>query len=210
MRRRRSESPLLAATRRAGVTDPRVLDAISTVPREGFVPSSARGQAQEDRPLPIGQGQTTSQPSLVAMMVAALGLTGSERVLEIGTGLGYQAAVLSRLAAEVHTVERHPELADQARANLAAAGVTNVSVVVADGSLGLADEAPFDATIIAAATPEIPPSIVEQLRAGGRVVAPVSHQGVEEVRVYVRDAEGLVLRERVTGARFVPLIAGSD
>jgi protein-L-isoaspartate(D-aspartate) O-methyltransferase len=208
MRRRRSDPPLVRAARHAGVTDERVLAALAEVPRERFVPRDRRGEAVQDRPVRIGQGQTTSQPSLVAMMCAALELQGTERVLEIGTGLGYQAAVLSHLAAEVATIERHVELAEAARRNLDAIGTDNVTVVAGDGTRGLAAQAPFDAVIIAAATPQIPPAVIQQLSHGGRLVAPVTHQGVERVLVYTRDQDGLTEQRRLTAARFVPLVAG--
>lgn len=210
MRRHRSEPPLVSAARRAGVTDERVLAAVAEVPREAFVPGDRRGEAPRDRPIRIGQGQTTSQPSLVALMCAALELRGTERVLEIGTGLGYQAAVLSHLAAEVVTLERHAELAEHARRNLEAVGIENVTVIAGDGTHGAADRAPFDAVIIAAATPQVPPALVQQLRRGGRLVAPVSEAGVEQVLVYTREQESLTERRRLTAARFVPLVTGSD
>ncbi len=192
------------------MTDERVLTAVAEIPREAFVPNDRRGEAQRDRPIRIGQGQTTSQPSLVAMMCAALELGGTERVLEIGTGLGYQAALLSQLAAEVVTVERHAELAEGARRNLEAVGIGNVTVVTGDGTRGAVDRAPFDAVIIAAATPQVPTALVQQLRPGGRLVAPVSETGVEQVLVYTREQEALTERRRLTAARFVPLVAGSD
>lgn len=208
--RHRSEPPLVRAARRAGVTDERVLAAVADVPRERFVPDDRRGEAPRDRPVRIGQGQTTSQPSLVAMMCATLELGGTERVLEIGTGLGYQAALLSHLAAEVVTVERHAELAELARRNLEAVGIENVTVVAGDGTLGAADHAPFDAVIIAAATPAIPDAVVQQVTPGGRVVAPVSRHGVEQVIVYLRDQDGLTEQRRLTAVRFVPLVAGPN
>ncbi|TVR29179.1 MAG: protein-L-isoaspartate(D-aspartate) O-methyltransferase [Nitriliruptor sp.] len=208
--RHRAEPPLVRAARRAGVSDERVLDAVGEVPRERFVPPDRRAEASRDRPVRIGQEQTTSQPSLVAMMCAALELRGTERVLEIGTGLGYQAAVLSHLAAEVCTIERHVELAEAARRNLDAVGIDNVTVVAGDGTRGLPDHAPFDAVIIAAAAPGIPPAITEQIVHGGRLVAPVSQRGVEQVLVYTRDPDGLTEQRRLTAARFVPLVAGSD
>ncbi len=192
------------------MSDERVLDAVGEVPRERFVPPDRRAEASRDRPVRIGQDQTTSQPSLVAMMCAALELRGTERVLEIGTGLGYQAAVLSHLAAEVCTVERHAELAEAARRNLDAVGIDNVTVVAGDGTRGLPDHAPFDAVIIAAAAPGIPPAITEQIVRGGRLVAPVSQRGVEQVLVYTRDPDGLTEQRRLTAARFVPLVTGSD
>lgn len=209
MRRRRSPGPLVAAARRAGVEDARVLDALAAVSRERFVPASQRRSAPEDRPIRTSQDQTTSQPSLIAVMVAALELTGSERVLEIGTGPGYQAAILGHLAAEVYSIERFPTLAAQARENLAAAGVDNVRVRAGDGTLGWPEHAPFEAMIIAAATPQVPAELVEQLALGGRVVAPIHRWSAEQVLVQVRTATGLEVIDRLTGARFVPLVAGS-
>lgn len=209
MRRRRSHDPLVAAARRAGVDDTRVLDALAAVSRERFVPASQRRFAQEDRPIRTSRDQTTSQPSLIAVMVAALGLTGQERVLEVGTGPGYQAAILGHLAAEVYSIERFAELAAQARDNLAAAGVDNVWVAAGDGTRGWPEHAPFEAMIIAAATPEIPPELVEQLAPGGRVVAPIHRGSAEEVVVQVRTDAGLEVTGSLTGARFVPLVTGS-
>lgn len=208
MRQRRSEPPLVAAARRAGVDDVRVLDALAAVPRERFVPASQRRFAQEDRPIRTSRDQTTSQPSLIALMVAALGLTGGERVLEIGTGPGYQAAILSHLAAKVYSVERHPELAQQARDNLAGAGIDNVWVRAGDGTRGWPDRAPFGAIIIAAATAEVPGELVHQLVHGGRVVAPIHRGPVQQVVVQVRTAAGLEVADRLIGVRFVPLVAG--
>jgi protein-L-isoaspartate(D-aspartate) O-methyltransferase len=154
----------------------------------------------------IGGGQVTTQPSLVATMVEALELAGDERVLEVGTGLGYQAAILARLAREVFTVERRAELADAARANLAAERVANVHVAVGDGSLGLPDHAPYDAIVVAAAHPHVPPPLMRQLAAGGRLVQPIGPSGAEDVTLFRRDAAGRLVRVRaITRAYFVPL-----
>lgn len=198
--------PLVGASRAAGVRDERVLDAIAAVPRARFVPVSQADAADRDRPVPIARGQVTTQPSLVAVMVEALGLRGDERVLEVGTGLGYQAAVLARLCAHVWSVERHPDLADAARAALAAAGVTTVDVVVGDGTRGLPEHAPYDAVILAAAFPDVPRPLVDQLRAGGRLVQPVGPGGAEDVTVFERSRHGLAAARVVTAARFVPLV----
>nr|BFE38837.1 hypothetical protein GCM10010200_110880 [Actinomadura rugatobispora] len=164
---RHGSDALIRALRDQGVDDPRVLDAFRRTPREGFVPASHRAEAYEDIPLPIPHGQVTSQPSLIAQMVAALGLTGRERVLEIGTGLGFQTALLGRLAREVWSVERYADLAARSRANLAAAGVPNATVIVGDGTRGLAGHAPYDGVVVSAAAPEVPAPLAGQLAAGG-------------------------------------------
>src|SRR3989442_15744309 len=156
------------------VVDERVLAAMERVPRELFVPEGLRGRAYDDAALPIGGGQTISQPYMVARICEALALTGRERVLDVGSGSGYQAAVLAELAAEVDTIERIPELAELARANLAAAGYECVRVHVGDGSRGLAERAPFDAIAVAAAAPELPQTLYEQLQPRGRLVVPVA------------------------------------
>jgi protein-L-isoaspartate(D-aspartate) O-methyltransferase len=198
--------PLVAAARASGVRDRRVLDALAAVPRAAYVPADRVGEADRDRPIPIAGRQVTTQPSLVAAMVEALALRGEERVLEIGTGLGYQAAVLAWLARDVWSVERRPELAAAARANLAAEAVGNVHVVVGDGSEGLPGEAPFDAIIVAAAHPTVPPPLAAQLSAGGRLVQPIGPSGAEDVMLFRLDASGRLVRERsVIRAYFVAL-----
>jgi protein-L-isoaspartate(D-aspartate) O-methyltransferase len=195
--------PLVAAARQAGVRDARVLEALATVPRTRYVPQGYEAAADRDRPIPIGGGQVTTQPSLVATMVAALELTGVERVLEIGTGLGYQAAILGRLSREVWSVERRPELADRAAANLA--GKANVHVVVGDGSEGLPDSAPYDAIVVAAAHPRVPAPLAAQLTDGGRLVQPIGPSGREMVTLF-RCRAGTLARDRVVArASFVPL-----
>lgn len=198
--------PLVDASRAAGVVDSRVLDAIAAVPRERYVPAEHADEAHRDRPIPIASGQVTTQPSLVARMVEALQLQGDERVLEIGTGLGYQAAVLVQLCARVFTVERHADLAEQARANLTVAGIDRVEIHVGDGTVGLPDQAPFDAMVVAAASPQVPAPLVEQLAVGGRLVQPIGPGGHEQVTRFERTAEGLQEHGFVTGARFVPLV----
>jgi protein-L-isoaspartate(D-aspartate) O-methyltransferase len=196
---------LVVAARAAGVADERVLAALGAVRRDRYVPQGLAHHADRDRPIPIAGGQVTTQPSLLAAMVQGLKLTGEERVLEVGTGLGYQAAVLARLAREVWSVERRPELAATAAANLAAEGVHNVHVVEGDGSEGLAAHAPYGAVVVAAAHPRVPPPLAAQLEEGGRLVQPIGPSGVEAVTVF-RRAGGRLLRERViTGASFVPL-----
>jgi protein-L-isoaspartate(D-aspartate) O-methyltransferase len=197
---------LVAAARGAGVHDERVLEAFGAVPRSAYVPEQLVSLADVDEPLPIPHGQVTTQPSLVARMVEALALTGSERVLEIGTGCGFQTAILGRLAAHVHSVERYPDLADAARASLAREGVRNVEIVVGDGSAGLPQHAPFDAILVSAAFPAVPPPLVEQLAEGGLLVQPIGRGGSEDVTLFRRERGQLVARRGITGARFVPLV----
>jgi protein-L-isoaspartate(D-aspartate) O-methyltransferase len=191
--------------RRRGIPDERVLAAMARVPREQFVPESVRPYAYADDALPIGQGQTISQPFVVATICSLLALDGSERVLDVGTGSGYQAAVLAELATEVVTIERIPELADTARAALAAAGYENVEVHVGDGSLGVPERAPFDAIAVAAATPTVPQALYEQLAEGGRIVVPRGSRDGQELVLVVRTADGPVERA-VLPVRFVPLL----
>jgi protein-L-isoaspartate(D-aspartate) O-methyltransferase len=194
----------LLATIRPYVDDERVLAAIRTVPRERFVPPELADEAWDNVPLPIGAGQTISQPLVVARMCELLRLTGSERVLDVGTGSGYHAAVLGRLCAHVWSIERHASLSEQAGRNLAAAGVENVTLFVGDGNLGLPDVAPFDAINVAAACAQVPPALEAQLAPSGRLVAPVEN-GDQRLFVVRRVGEGLERRalERV---RFVPLV----
>ncbi|MER7819581.1 protein-L-isoaspartate(D-aspartate) O-methyltransferase [Streptomyces sp. NPDC096153] len=196
---------LVRAARAAGVRDERVLEALRSVPRDAFVPRAEAGAAYRDAPVPLPHGQVTTQPSLVALMVEALGLTGGERVLEIGTGYGFQTAVLARLADEVVSVERLPDVAGRARRRLSRAGVGNVSVSTGDGTLGVPERAPYDAVVVSAAFPEVPGPLVSQLRTGGRLVQPIGPGGREQVRQYERTPRGLVLRRTVVSARFVRL-----
>ena len=196
---------LVAAARRAGVDDPRVLDAMRAVPRAAFVPLDQVGLAYLDVPVPIPHSQVTTQPSLSARMIQGLGLTGGEHVLEVGTGYGYQTALLARLASFVTSIERWADLADQARRNLAAQGINNVHVVDGDGTEGVPAAAPYDAILVSAAFPEVPEALVGQLRVGGRLVQPIGPGGAELVTVFERSAGGLVSREVVCHARFVRL-----
>ena len=191
--------------RRRGIPDERVLAAMSRVPREQFVPDSVRAYAYADDALPIGQGQTISQPFVVATICSLLALDGFERVLDVGTGSGYQAAVLAELVPEVVTIERIQELAETARAALAAAGYRNVEVRVGDGSLGVPERAPFDAIAVAAATPTVPQALYEQLAEGGRIVVPRGSRDGQELVLVVRTAGGPVERA-VLPVRFVPLL----
>ena len=196
---------LVTAARRAGVDDPRVLDAMRRIPRAAFVPPDQIRLAYHDVPVPIPHGQVTTQPSLSARMAQALRLTGGEHVLEIGTGYGYQTALLATLASFVTSIERWPDLAKQARRNLAAQDIKNVNVVDGDGSEGVLAAAPYDAILVSAAFPEVPEPLVSQLRLGGRLVQPIGAGGAELVTAFERSAEGLVSREVVCHARFVRL-----
>jgi protein-L-isoaspartate(D-aspartate) O-methyltransferase len=198
--------PLVTAALTTGVRDARVLEALRAVPRSAFVPPHLVEVADVDEPLPIPHGQVTTQPSLVAKMVEALALEGSERVLEVGTGYGWQTAILGRLAARVFSVERHADLAETARAGLVRFGADNVEVVVGDGSEGLPEHAPFDAVLVSAAFPRVPSPLAEQLAEGGRLVQPIGHGGSEDVTLFERKGGEFITRREVTGARFVPLV----
>ncbi|KUJ69404.1 protein-L-isoaspartate(D-aspartate) O-methyltransferase [Streptomyces albus subsp. albus] len=205
MVREASAENLVRAARIAGVSDARLLEAIRTVPRAGFVPAAEVGSAYWDSPVPLPHGQVTTQPSLVAMMVAALGLTGAERVLEIGTGYGWQTALLACLAGHVVSVERRPELVAEARRRLAAHGFGRVEIVLGDGTLGAPAGAPYDAIIVCAAFPRVPTPLVAQLRIGGRLVQPVGPGGRERVELYERVPKGLEHRRTIVSACFVRL-----
>jgi protein-L-isoaspartate(D-aspartate) O-methyltransferase len=188
------------------IRDERVLAAMGRVPRELFVPEELRARAYDDAALPIGSGQTISQPAMVALICELLALHGGERVLDVGTGSGYQAAVLAELAAEVHTIERLPEVAEQAAANLATAGYgERVAVHVGDGTLGDPERAPFAAIAVAAAAPEPPRPLYEQLRPGGRLVLPVGSRRDQLLELVVRSPEGPAVVRSVP-CRFVPLV----
>lgn len=190
----------------AGVHDARVLDAVRAVPRERFVPPGYEHEARFDAPVPIPHEQVTSQPSLIARMVEALGLTGDERVLEIGSGYGYQTALLARLAASVVAVERWDKLAEGTRDNLARQGIDNVTIVTGDGTQGEPAHAPYDGIVVAAAFPEVPGPLAEQLRPGGRLVQPIGSGGGESVVLFERTAQGLERVEELSPARFVRLL----
>jgi protein-L-isoaspartate(D-aspartate) O-methyltransferase len=189
-----------------GVRDARVLEAMRTVPRHRFVPQRHAKEAYADHPLPIGHDQTISQPYIVAYMTEALGLRGDERVLEIGTGSGYQAAVLSVLVREVYSMEILRPLAEEASERLTRLGYDNVTVLCGDGYLGWPDKAPFDAIIVTAAPPQVPQALVDQLKVGGRMVVPVGKGEQELVRI-TRTEEG-VSRESLLPVRFVPMVPG--
>lgn len=188
-----------------GITDPGVLTAMAAVRREEFVPSEFRPRAYDDAPLPIGEGQTISQPYIVASMTAALRLTGNERVLEIGTGCGYQAAILSHLAKIVFTIESRSELASAAAARLERLGYANVHVHCGDGTLGLPELAPFDAILVAAAAPAVPEPLRAQLAEGGRLILPVGDTEDQELRFIERQGNTFLTRT-LEGCRFVPLV----
>ncbi|MBI3330204.1 MAG: protein-L-isoaspartate(D-aspartate) O-methyltransferase [Nitrospinae bacterium] len=190
---------------RRGIRDERVLKAMGEIPRHRFVPERYRSVAYDDMPLPIGHDQTISQPLMVAVMAEALRLRGDERVLEIGTGSGYQAAVLARLATVVFTIERLPELAADARATLAMLAIMHVHVLVGDGTLGLPEHAPFDAIIVSAGAPKIPEVLIAQLKAGGRLVIPLGNR-VEQTLVRVTKSGSATQTEHLGGCRFVPLV----
>jgi protein-L-isoaspartate(D-aspartate) O-methyltransferase len=199
------QEKLVTAARRAGVEDPRVLDAVRRVPRAAFVPLDQVGSAYHDEPLRIPHGQVTTQPSLSARMVQALRLAGTEQVLEVGTGYGYQTALLALLASFVTSIERWRDLAELARRNLAAQDITNVHVLDGDGTEGVPAAAPYDAILVSAAFPHVPQPLVSQLRIGGRLVQPIGTGGAERVTVFERSADGLVSLAVVCHARFVRL-----
>src|SRR5271165_6711699 len=191
--------------RSRGIRDPRVLAAMGKVPREEFISGEDVRDAYGDHPLPIGAGQTVSQPYIVAAMVEALDLRPTDRVLEVGTGTGYEAAVLAELAAEVWSIERHEELANNAREILARLGYTNVHVIHGDGSLGLPEQAPFEGILVAAAAPRIPESLVAQLADGGRLVVPVGTRTEQQVHIVRKLGNEIVITTHDL-CRFVPLV----
>lgn len=191
--------------RRRGIADERVLAAMGEIPREEFVPERLRGRAYSDSALPIGEGQTISQPWIVAAICQALELSGGERVLEVGAGSGYSAAVLARLAAEVASIERHESLAASARRALAAVGAANVDVLVGDGTRGLPERAPFGAIAVHATAPAVPLKLLGQLADDGRLVVPIAALRADLLTVFRRRGEELLSAE-IGPCRFVPLI----
>jgi protein-L-isoaspartate(D-aspartate) O-methyltransferase len=190
--------------RARGINDPRVLAAFESIPRHLFVPEESRLSAYEDCPHPIGFGQTISQPYIVAYMTQSLGLTGTERVLEVGTGSGYQAAILSCLLNEIHTIELIPSLADGASHILAILGVKNVFIHIGDGSQGWAESAPYDAIIVTAAAPHVPKSLLDQLADQGRMILPVGPSGYQELELWRREGDSFS-QETLLPVAFVPL-----
>jgi len=188
-----------------GIQDERVLAAMRRIPRHEFLPEAIRGMAYTDNALPLGEGQTISQPYMVALMTESLRLTGTERVLEIGTGSGYQAAVLAELCEKVYTVERIKTLADKARATLDRLGYKGVAIKVYDGTYGWKEMAPFDAIIVTGGSPDIPAPLVEQLKEGGRMSIPVGDRYGQQLITVIKTPEGVVT-ERSIPCMFVPLI----
>jgi len=188
-----------------GVEDQRVLDAMRKIPRHLFVPGEFREAAYQDRPLPIGIGQTISQPYIVGLMTSLLELKQNDKVLEIGTGSGYQAAILSKLSRSVVTIERLPEIASNAKEILLKLGISNVKVVVGDGTLGYVDDAPYDGIIITAATPDIPAPLIDQLADMGRLVAPAGSRDLQQL-VRIKKQGGRTSSENFGGVVFVPLL----
>lgn len=194
---------------RMGIRDGLVLRAMAEVPRRIFVPEQLQARADGDHPLPIGHGQTISQPFMVAWMTQALELGGEERILEVGTGSGYQAAILGRLCARVFSVELIPELAERARGALAQVAAENVSIRVGDGALGWPEEAPFDGILVTAAALHVPPALLEQLRPSGRMVIPIgAEHDVQYIHLLKKREDGQVSDEELFAVRFVPLRGG--
>jgi len=193
---------------RRGITDARVLDAMRRIPRHRFVEEGLTHGAYEDHPLPIGEGQTISQPYIVAAMLEYLAPQTAERVLEVGTGSGYVTALLSLLSAEVYSVERHAQLAISAESTLHRLGYRNMKIRVGDGSQGWPEYAPFDAILVSAATPEMPPALFAQLREGGRMVVPVGPPSSQELQL-IRKVNGRPEIQVLEGCRFVPLVEGT-
>lgn len=191
--------------RRRGVRDERVLAAMERVPRHEFIPREAWEVAYRDHPVPIGEGQTISQPYIVAAMVSHLSLRPNDKVLEVGTGTGYEAAILAQLACEVVTVERQPRLAEEAQQIFERLGYTNIRVVVGDGTLGVPEFAPYDGIIVAAAGPSVPPALLEQLAEGGRMVIPTGTRD-EQILQLVRKFQGNFTYQYLEAVRFVPLV----
>lgn len=207
---------LIMHLRQAGITDTDVLSAIETVPREHFIPEAMQDQAYEDIALPIGQGQTISQPFVVATMTQALNINDRSKVLEIGTGTGYQACVLSKLCRRIYTIERHKKLHQEAERNFAELGMRNVTAMCGDGMKGWPkingiDQAPFDAIIVTAAARERPPAaLLEQLRVGGIMIAPVGGPGEQVLKRYKKESEDTYSMKDIMPVRFVPLLPDID
>ena len=188
-----------------GVSDSKVLSAMNAVPRHAFVPPESQRYAYEDRPLSIGEGQTISQPYMVALMTECLDLKCGEKVLEIGTGSGYQTAILAEIAEMVYTIERHALLVERAKEALDELGYKNYEAKAGDGTIGWEEKAPFDGIIVTAGAPEVPPRLIEQLAEGGRLVIPVGHHGFQTLIKITKKGKKLK-RNSITGCTFVPLI----
>jgi len=195
--------------RARGISDARVLDVMLRVPRHQFIPEAYRDQAYEDHPVPIGDGQTISQPYIVALMLESLRLAPTDRVLEVGTGSGYVTALLAELAAQVFSIERHPALAESARSVLAMLGYTNARVFTGDGTLGLHAHAPFDAILVSAAAPDLPPVLLDQLRESGRMIIPVGSSDSQQLQ-FIRIVDGQQLVSPRELVRFVPLVPNHE
>ncbi len=200
------KSMIAEQIRGRGIRDRKVLRAMERVPRHEFVPEPYRPYAYEDRPLPIGEGQTISQPYIVALMTESLGLAGGERVLEVGTGSGYQTAVLAEIAGEVYTVEINPDLSDRASRELAERGYANIRFKVADGYFGWKDHAPYDAVLVSFAADEMPPPLVDQLRDGGRIVIPLGTEGQTQSLMLGEKKGGALDLRKITDVLFVPML----
>lgn len=199
---------MIMSLRQQGITDTAVLSAIERIPREAFVPATFHDQAYENRALPIGSGQTLSQPQVVLQMTQALMVTRRQKVLEIGTGSGYQTAVLSRLARRVYTIERHKPLLKEAERRFAELRLHNITAKAADGSLGWKEQAPFERIIVTAAAPDLPPALYEQLAPGGILVLPVGPERGEQDLCRITRSEDGPHWERLGPVRFVPLVGG--
>jgi protein-L-isoaspartate(D-aspartate) O-methyltransferase len=199
------ENMVASQLRARGIHDERVLAAMERVPRHEFVAERFHDRAYEDHPIPIAEGQTISQPYIVAFMLESLALAPNSKVLEIGTGSGYQTALLAELSGHVNSIERIPRLAQEAQSTLARLGYRNVNIIVGDGSQGFPDAAPYDAIIVAAAAPRVPPALFAQLAKDGRMVIPVGPPDAQELQL-VRELNGRPMIQRLEGCRFVPLI----
>ncbi len=191
-----------------GITDERVLQALYRVKRERFIPQSLKDRAYGNYPLPIGENQTISQPYIVALMTQALDIKPSDKVLEIGTGSGYQAAILAELSSVVYSIERIESLSAYARTNLYSQGYNNVFLIVGDGSVGLPEYAPFDKIIVTAAAPRVPDPLFSQLKKGGKMAIPVGGRSVQDLQLIEKALNGRVYKSSLCGCRFVPLIGG--
>ncbi len=192
--------------REKGIEDPRVLQAVQAVPRDRFVPESIRSRSYDDSALPIGHGQTISQPSLQALYLQVLEVGPNDKVLEVGAGSGYQTALLAEVAANVYAVERLPELTQRARAVLDELGYQNIALVTKDGTTGWSRYAPYDAILVAAASPDVPDALVDQLAPGGRLLIPVGDRGTQELTLVQKNEDGTLERRGITQCVFVPLI----
>jgi protein-L-isoaspartate(D-aspartate) O-methyltransferase len=199
---------LIMALRRSGVSDTAVLAAVERIPREDFVPDSFHDQAYEDKALPIGQGQTISQPQIVALMTQALEVNSRHKVLEIGTGSGYQTAVLAQLARRVYTIERHLPLLKEAEARFAALRINNITAIAGDGMKGWPAQAPFDRIIVTAAAAELPEKLLDQLAVGGIMVLPLGPERGDQELIKLRRTEAGIETEKLCDVRFVPLLPG--